>query len=51
MMTNGRAEVVLKPPVPVSTQFLPASEARAMPAATAQAASAYKAAKGAFALD
>ncbi|WP_425098199.1 hypothetical protein [Tropicibacter sp. S64] len=38
-----------QPPTPVSTQFLPPGAVQSLPAAAAQAASAYKAAKGAVA--
>lgn len=40
---------VFSPPVPVATQLLPASALQTVPAAAAQAATAYKAAKGAVA--
>ncbi|MFZ7089829.1 hypothetical protein [Primorskyibacter sp. 2E233] len=51
MVQTGRAEAVLKPPVPVATQCLPMLGGKSLPAATAQAASAYRAAKGAVSVD
>ncbi|WP_136442725.1 hypothetical protein [Pacificoceanicola onchidii] len=43
------AQPVFSPPIPVTTQVLPAGALQSLPAAAAQAASAYKSAKGAVA--
>ncbi|MCT4553687.1 MAG: hypothetical protein N4A53_03295 [Pelagimonas sp.] len=48
---NAKHKAVPPPPVPVNAQMLPSQMGTRIPAATAQAASAYKAAKGAVTPD
>ena len=51
VISKANVRTVLPPPVPVNAQMLPSQLGARVPAATAQAATAYKAAKGAVTPD